>query len=221
MGPEEELAPWERQPHEPALWFGRFAVYRDLGPARSVMEAWRIDKHRRGNTSKAKSPNNSWYTRAMEWEWDKRATAYDAYMDHQKLLARQEEIRLKREAEAEAREESRQQRRQILTGFLGKLAQSLNAFEADDATLNELTRATQMVVEQLRAEYNDLPTQRIGFDTEDELDAAIEEQFERLLSAAGGLAPVAGGEESAVAPQAQGDVSANPGGSGESSQSGA
>lgn len=218
----EERQPWERQPGERALWFGRFAIYRDLGPNRTIMDAWRTENNLQQKTPTAKQPNRRWYEVRDEWHWEERAAAYDEYLDQQRLLARQEEIRLQREAEAAAREESRKQRRQILTGFLGKLAQTLGAYHVEGANLSELTRATQMVVEQLRAEYNDLPTQRFGFESEDELDAAIQAEFERILGpdqgvlgAAGGLAPVADGAEGqapATPAEDAGDDGGEPGG---------
>ena len=65
--------------------------------------------------------------------------------------------------------------------------------------LDELTKATQMVVQELRAEYNDLPVQRIGFMNEEDLDAAIEQEFERLLRGSGGVAGLADSGEGAAA----------------------
>ena len=206
MGESEKL-PWERQPGEPALWFGRFVLYRELGPTRTVVDAWRSE----GKKGHAQRPHHRWYDVATAWHWDARATAYDEYIDTQRLIARQEEIRLQREAAAQAREDARQQRRKILELFYDKLSTALEKYITEGASLTEITKATQVLVEQSRAEFNDLPTQRFGFESEDELDAAIQTEFARLTGFASRLALVAGNAQGAALAALEDDAGADAG----------
>jgi len=69
--------PWEQLPGEPALWYGRFCLYRDLGPSRSLTAATRVEcaaKHKH-----AWAPSESWTRAARTWHWRERALAWDAY----------------------------------------------------------------------------------------------------------------------------------------------
>lgn len=82
--------PWDQQPGEPALWFGRFIVYLKL-KNRSINEAFRLGA--RKNTRRKKSAKVSksqqrargreavasrrWLDMAREWKWEERAIIYD------------------------------------------------------------------------------------------------------------------------------------------------
>lgn len=167
------------------LWFARFELYRELGVSRTIEDAWRRDKAQQSNPSRSKRPHNRWYEVAREWDWQLRAEAWDEEQIALQRAAAAQEVQERRQREAEERERARKNRRELLNGFLGKLAEALKDFP-EGANLGELTKATQMVVQELRAEYNDLPVQRIGFMNEDDLDAAIEQEFNRLLQGAGG-----------------------------------
>lgn len=57
--------------------------------------------------------------------------------------------------------EWRDKRRALLQGFYVKVAQALGKLEVEGASLSEVTRAVKEVSDQLRSEYDDLPTQRI------------------------------------------------------------
>jgi hypothetical protein len=76
--PEEvQRQPWDQLPGEPALWYGRFCRYRDLGPSRSMVAAARAE-------SEAKHkhpwpPSESWARAARTWQWCERARAWDAH----------------------------------------------------------------------------------------------------------------------------------------------
>lgn len=190
--------PWDRRPGEPMLWFARFELYRELGPGRTIEDVWRLNKAQQSAPSEAKRPHNRWYDLAREWEWQERAEAWDEEQIAQQRAATLAAIQERRQREAAERDKARQNRRSLLNGFLGKLSESLLNYP-EGTKLDELTKATQMVVQELRAEYNDLPVQRIGFMNEEDLDAAIEQEFERLLRGSGGVAGLADSRESAAA----------------------
>jgi hypothetical protein len=70
------LAPWERQPGEPARWYARFTIYLELGIHRTLQRAYRIVglvEERPG-----KQPGAAWYQMARKWQWRARAAAWDA-----------------------------------------------------------------------------------------------------------------------------------------------
>lgn len=69
---------WEQWEGEPDTWFTRFDVYRLLGPLRTIEAAWK-----QINTSgirKGKRPSKFWYSYAKEFEWKKRAEAWDQHL---------------------------------------------------------------------------------------------------------------------------------------------
>lgn len=75
MTDEKEL--WEKQKNEPNKSYALFCKYRDLGPFRSIDKA----------TEKLRKDNNESYTPqrlrvlSSQWNWVKRAEAYDEYME--------------------------------------------------------------------------------------------------------------------------------------------
>ena len=144
---------WERQPEEPARWFYRFDVYyRPLGPERSLLaayNAWRSDKGRERPTD---SVSDAWRKRAEAWHWRERAEAWDEHERQIRLIQEQAE-----------REEWRKRRRKLLIGFFGKLAEALQRLDTENVTLGQVTNAARMVVQELRAEFDDEPTQRHQF----------------------------------------------------------
>lgn len=187
---------WDRRPGEPMLWFARFEVYRELGPGRTIEDVWRISTAQQ--STPPKRPHNRWYDVAREWDWQTRAEAWDEMQIAEQRAMAVAEAQERRQREAAERERARQNRRSLLNGFLGKLSESLLNFP-EGAKLDELTKATQMVVQELRAEYNDLPVQKIGFMNEEDLDAAIEQEFERLLRGSAGVVRLADSGEGAAA----------------------
>jgi len=168
------------------LWFARFELYRGLGTGRTIEDAWKQDKAQQSRPSNSKRPHNRWYEVAQQWEWRVRAEAWDVEQIRIQREALAQEAQERRQREAAEREEAREQRRALLKGFLGRLSEALVNFP-DTAKLDELTKATKMVVGELRAEYNDLPIQRFGFMDENDIDAAIEQEFDRLLQGASGV----------------------------------
>jgi hypothetical protein len=90
--PEQKPA-WERQKQEPARWFLRFQLYRNLGPKRSLratiaaeceaQPATKGDKQPRQSAARQSehlsdvSVPGSWSRAAKVWQWKERAQAWD------------------------------------------------------------------------------------------------------------------------------------------------
>lgn len=102
---------WAREKGEPNLWYGRFEVFRLLGPGRSLDGAYRAEERGRGGEGEQgreakgskgkhkKRPSRHWYAAAKRWRWVERAEAWDA-AERDKLRA----------AEADRRFDARQRR---------------------------------------------------------------------------------------------------------------
>jgi hypothetical protein len=87
----EQQKPWERQKSEPARWFLRFQIYRNLGPKRSLRatiaaetEAGQETKSNRKKQQTNTSQNlsdvsvpGSWSRAAKVWNWRERAASWD------------------------------------------------------------------------------------------------------------------------------------------------
>ena len=72
--------PWHRKTQEPAKWYERFTIYRDLGPDRSIAEAYR--RYRISTTDATEldtdcNAPSTWYDNARRWDWDNRAALFD------------------------------------------------------------------------------------------------------------------------------------------------
>jgi len=93
--PEQDFAqnepefPWLRQRNEPAKWFMRFQIYKDLGAKRSLRAAIATETgiETAPKSSRKQQPNqkklsavtlpSSWTRAAKVWSWKERAGAYD------------------------------------------------------------------------------------------------------------------------------------------------
>lgn len=84
-----EREPWERQVGEPGAAFEAFALYRDIGYARTIRRAAEIateDTPR--NLETVYSGYKKWATR---WRWAERAESYDVVVDRRMREARESE----------------------------------------------------------------------------------------------------------------------------------
>lgn len=148
--------PWDRQKGERNLWYDRFHRYLMMGPGRSVLAVYNEERERRGLTG-AKSIPGRWNKAIARWEWRARAQAHDQ--------AEREKERVEYEAE---RKKQREQRRTVLKDYFAIVAKAVQKLQEksqkkDGAVSykpHELTQAMRMVVQELRAEYDDLPQQR-------------------------------------------------------------
>ena len=91
---EAEDGLWTRQSGETKRAYACFCAYRDLGPSRTLLAAYRQKTGKK--TAKQSSGHwNAWY---RKHEWKQRAEAYDAHLDHQKRQAEAEKWRERGEA---------------------------------------------------------------------------------------------------------------------------
>jgi len=142
----DDRKPWERQPDETDRAWAAFQVYRDLPPAeRSFDAAWR---KRYAKPAHHRCPQ--WYRIwAKQYDWKDRAAAWDRHLDDVERAA----------TEAE-RVEWREHRRKLLQGFLSNVATAMREFDPANVSIGQLTQAVQMVVQEMRAEMDDLPTEK-------------------------------------------------------------
>lgn len=145
----EKASPWDRRPGEPGLWWGRFLLYRDLGPKRAIRETYQRDREARGRR-RSEQISGAWYRAAVQWEWKKRADAWD--------VAERERLEEEREA---LRLEDRAARIEILKAARFKLVQALDKLKPEDASWTEVYSGLKMVNGELRAEHDDEPKQRV------------------------------------------------------------
>jgi len=148
---------WQRQRNEdstlePNLWYDRFTQFRLMGPTRSLLGCVNQERVKKGQKQSNYIPG-SWRDASKKWNWHKRAEVWD-------------EAQREREQEEyeEERLEWRKRRRRLLQGFFAKLAQALDHFEPERVTLGQLTQAVKTVMEELRAEFDDLPTEKKDID---------------------------------------------------------
>lgn len=78
--------PWERQPGETAKAFQAFRAYRDLGPARTMLAAYRLTKGK----PDAKAISGGWARWSQEHRWTERADAYDLHREQTERLEREQ-----------------------------------------------------------------------------------------------------------------------------------
>jgi len=139
---------WERQENETDRAWAAFQVYRDLLPGdRSYDAAYRKTYDKPTNIHAPK-----WYRDwAKEYDWIDRARAWDRHLDD-----------IERAAAEEERREWRKKRRSMLMGFGSKLSDVLNVFDPQDVkpSLSQITQAVDMLIQQMRAEMDDLPTEK-------------------------------------------------------------
>lgn len=123
---------------EPGIWFDRFNTWRELGPSRTIEDAWRKDRAKKGLSGKR--PHFRWYEVRKEWNWDERALAWDDYRAQE---LRRHEI----EAEKAARDQARSDRRALIEGFTGTMSTALltytNSVDRLSGLLDQLQRRLQ------------------------------------------------------------------------------
>lgn len=81
MSNEAERRPWEQLPGEPDAAYARFLHYRDLGPTRTIDDAFRVYEAKRTHTNPVKPRTPSqWQKDSMRWRWVRRARAWDLFV---------------------------------------------------------------------------------------------------------------------------------------------
>ena len=79
---------WDKQPGESPQAYQAFLKYRDLGPLRSLIGAYRLSDEK----ADAKSPSSRWKLWASKHTWATRADAYDAHISDIERTAREKEV---------------------------------------------------------------------------------------------------------------------------------
>lgn len=173
--------PWERQPREPARAFAYFTQYLRLGPGRTVRRLAQIVDKTATNLHRI----------ARDWDWDRRASAWDAAEDteyrHQAVAAR---IQARKDIDAVA-----STMLSICGAQLALLARKATAATAAgkplDISPNELTRMVE-VAAKLRLSVAGDVTDRVQITgpttpsdehpemTQEEVRARIHELVERV-----------------------------------------
>lgn len=74
--------PWDRREGESQQAYSAFLRFRDLGPSRMVVEAYRQEQRARGRRV-AKEPHGRWFTWLRQHQWAARALAWDAFLREQ------------------------------------------------------------------------------------------------------------------------------------------
>lgn len=108
MTERPQRQPWERQEGETPRDYGRFLIYRNMGPERSVRKAAGVNKLKKKGQYGAW---RYWQQIAYRHQWNDRAREWDEYQEY-------ERVKVERVAEATAREEhaaERVQQRALLT----------------------------------------------------------------------------------------------------------
>jgi hypothetical protein len=123
---ESPVEPWERQVAESVQAFEAFAVYRDLGPARSLTKAAR-------ELDKSRTLLGRW---SRQYAWVMRAAAYDREQDRL-FLAEQRQ----------ARRDIARRHAKLAQAFLAKAVARLQGLDPRELTPGELLRYFQVAAE--------------------------------------------------------------------------
>lgn len=175
----DQTRPWDKLPHEPALWWERFDKhYRALGAEASLLsayKAWSKAQDKKGNPRATSAPT-SWRDAATRWAWESRTAAWVAHQAEER-----------RRLEAEAINKSREQRIAILNATFSKSLEALRSAQVANAKLGEVASAIRMVVQELRREYelmegNTAVGEQSKMPTIDSLPDVDEETIERMVA---------------------------------------
>ncbi|SCL70357.1 hypothetical protein GA0070606_5375 [Micromonospora citrea] len=142
---EPEVLAWDRQRSEPERAYGYFALYRDLGRARTVAKvAEQVNKSR-----------DYLHKLATTWKWVQRAAAWD-----------REEDRLYAEGLAEQRRDMARRHARIASALQGKLVTRLQNLDASKLTPGDIARWLEVStrVERLALGLPDSTTAHTGPD---------------------------------------------------------
>lgn len=151
---------WDRQEGETPTWFARFEIYKELGPSRSFLPAYKIERRNRlvkkgkdpSRVDRVQSVPESWRKQIREHNWETRALAWD---EHQRKI-RLKELAQERDKVAEARRTTIR----ALQALMGKTITAAHGSgkPIDPKELKELAQAAATIFKESRLEYGD-PTE--------------------------------------------------------------
>lgn len=99
---ESELAAWDIQPGESAMWYNRFWTWLTAAK-RSLVNVYNQEREK-VNKSPRRSPPGAWREAFKRWEWEKRAAAWDAAERDRRAAEWEAKRQLLRDREWEAAE---------------------------------------------------------------------------------------------------------------------
>jgi hypothetical protein len=85
---------WDRFPEEPSVWFDRFdTFYRPVGPGRTLTEAYKgwYKQNHGGQAPSRAGYQQDWKAAFDQWEWKRRAEAWDTELHRQQIEAERDE----------------------------------------------------------------------------------------------------------------------------------
>lgn len=127
--------PWEMQPEETSKAFEAFAIYRDLGPGRSIAKVGK-------ELGKNCVTLEEWSTK---YDWVKRAAAWDAEVDR---VARQEQLN--------AIKKMRVRHAKLASDLLDKVEKEIETLQPGAMTPNEIARITEVATKLERISRGDV-----------------------------------------------------------------
>lgn len=161
---------WLQREGEPIKWFVRFEHYRLLGVSRSIDAAFRQcvaeERALKGGSGQQKEvphqANRHWHAAADKWQWKARAETWDK---HEQLLesARIEAERV--EARRIARENAAKHREQMIQAMSLPLFRAAATFKPEEASLAEMQKMFDSILNQSREEFEPEPTRRLDVTT--------------------------------------------------------
>jgi hypothetical protein len=119
------LLPYERQPGESSKAFAAFVAFRDMGPDRSVLKAYR----QKTGKKQARQPGGLWNGWATAHDWHRRAEAWDRHLDQQA-----------REAHEQGRREMGERHAKIAVALQEKAVQRLKTMKPEELSSADLLR---------------------------------------------------------------------------------
>lgn len=162
---------WLQREGEPTKWYVRFEHYRLLGISRSIDASFRQcateERALKGGSGQQKeaprTANRHWYAAAEKWQWKTRAEAWDK---HEQMLesARIEAERM--EARRIARENAAKHREQMIQAMSNPLFRAAAAFKPEEASLAEMQKLFDSLLNQSRQEFEPEPTHRLDITTD-------------------------------------------------------
>lgn len=161
MVQQADRYPWEKQKGESRQAFEAFALYRDMGPSRSLRKVAR-------QLSKSETLMKRW---SSKWSWHKRAIAWDAELDEQV-----------REAQEKARKEMSERHIKEAMLMQQKLVESLKNIDPSELTPNDIARWLDTAVKIERMARGE-PTENVSQEVRGQVSRREEYHIEQKLQA--------------------------------------
>lgn len=124
------MSVWDQQENESVKAYEAFCGYRDLGTSRSVDAAFNQARQTCGKPA-AKRADGWWWQWAAEYDWKRRAEAYDAYLELKARLEREDIHRQELTAYRERARKTASAAAEIAVAALTKAGRRLSTLDPD------------------------------------------------------------------------------------------